>query len=297
MRDVVFRRGVVDATGARHRRATVRPLTGREEGWLTGGPLGAGDASALLAACTTRLGGYHDVTAGLVALLTRGDRARLALALRRLMCGDQLVLTLTCPNGSCGEQADLELRVTDLLVDGADPVQPEPEEVSVATPDGTARVRAPLGVDDEAVEAAPLPAGLCPGAERDARSALLWSRLVLDLDGAGPPSPAGWLTLGGETRQHLARAVVELDSTLDLFIVTACPACGTALEVELDPFDLLARELGLGSSRLLAEVHSLAFHYGWSEDAVLDLPRTRRWAYLELLRNQLEGRPLVDAWS
>jgi hypothetical protein len=44
-------------------------------------------------------------------------------------------------------------------------------------------------------------------------------------------------------------------------------------------------------------VHSLAFHYGWSEEAVLDLPRARRWAYLELLRNQLEGRPLVDLWS
>ena len=60
---------------------------------------------------------------------------------------------------------------------------------------------------------------------------------------------------------------------------------------------MLARELGLGSNRLLAEIHSLAFHYGWSEDAVLDLPRPRRWAYLELLRNQLEGRPLVGLWS
>jgi hypothetical protein len=54
------------------------------------------------------------------------------------------------------------------------------------------------------------------------------------------------------------------------------------------------REVGASAGRLLAEVHFLAFHYGWSEGEILDLPRTHRWRYLELLRNQLEGRPLVD---
>ena len=61
------------------------------------------------------------------------------------------------------------------------------------------------------------------------------------------------------------------------------------------PVDLLARSLATGEQRLLAEVHSLAFHYGWSEADILALPRPRRFAYLELLRDQLEGRPLTGA--
>lgn len=294
MPDVVLRRGLIDETGARHRRASIRPLTGREEEALAGEPLDAHGASELLAACTARLGGYHDVTPELTSMLSRGDRSRLALAIRRLMSGDQLVLTVTCPAPGCRELADLELRVGDLLGDVGGP---EPEDVEVATRDGLVRVRPPIGLDDEAV-AQGAGAGSEPGTPgSDARSAALWGRLVVDVGGRGPLGPGGWAALGEETRQHVARALAELDSTLDLAFVTSCPSCGAWMELELDPFELLSRELGLGAGRLLAEVHCLAFHYGWSEEAVLDLPRARRWAYLELLRNQLEGRPLVDLWS
>lgn len=283
--DVVLRRGLVDETGARHRRTALRPLTGREEVSLATGAAEA-EASALLAACVTRLGGYREVGEQHVAALSRGDRWRLALALRRLMVGDQVVLTLTCPNPDCRQLADLVLRVSELL---DVPPEAEDEVFDVETPDGRLRLRPPTGLDDEACEAA--------GGGRDQQSDLLWSRLVLDLDGRGPLDGAGWRTLRPETRQAAAAALADGESLLDLAFVSPCPECGTWIEVELDPFDLLARELGLGASRLLAEVHCLAFHYGWSEDAILDLPRSRRWSYLELLRNQLEGRPLGDLWS
>ena len=69
------------------------------------------------------------------------------------------------------------------------------------------------------------------------------------------------------------------------------------MELDLDPMALLARELHTSADRLAAEVHCIAFHYHWSEDAILALPRTRRWKYLDLLRRELEGRPLVDGWS
>ena len=70
-------------------------------------------------------------------------------------------------------------------------------------------------------------------------------------------------------------------------------SCSAWFELELGPADLLAWELGLGSDRLFAEVHLLAFSYHWSEEAILALPRERRWRYLELLRRQGEGRPLL----
>jgi hypothetical protein len=65
------------------------------------------------------------------------------------------------------------------------------------------------------------------------------------------------------------------------------------MEVELHPAELLARELRLGGDRLPAEVHVLAWYYGWSEAEILALPRTRRWTYLELVKRQVEGRPLI----
>jgi hypothetical protein len=120
------------------------------------------------------------------------------------------------------------------------------------------------------------------------RAAVLWDRL---LDACDAPAP--WPALSPVTRHTLARALAETGTLPDLLFVSACPVCGVLVELELDPFDLLARELSLGADRLLAEVHCMAFHYGWSEDAVLSLPRARRWRYLELLRRQLEGRPLT----
>jgi hypothetical protein len=286
MREVVLRRGLVDETGARHRRAALRPLTGREEATLAGGPLDARVASELLAASAVRLGGYREVPDALTAALSRGDRWRLGLALRQLMVGDRLVLTMTCPDPDCRELADLDLLISDLLGEVGDP---EVEEISVDTEDGAVRVRPPTGLDDEACESV--------GGDRETRSAELWSRLVVDVAGAGPVDPDGWRALRPGTREAVAAALAELGGILDLSFLSPCPACGAWIEVELDPFELLAREVGLGAGRLLAEVHCLAFHYGWSEDAILELPRTRRWRYLELLRNQLEGRPLVDLWS
>jgi hypothetical protein len=53
----------------------------------------------------------------------------------------------------------------------------------------------------------------------------------------------------------------------------------------------------VSSARLEAEVHCLAFHYHWPEADILALPRPRRWRYLELVRRELEGSPLLDGWS
>ena len=286
VRDVVLRRGIVDETGARHRRAAIRPLTGREEAGLAARHFDAATASELLAACTTRLGGYRTVTGDLTAALSRGDRWRLALALRQVMVGDRLIVTVTCPDPDCGELADLDLRVGDLVgaADGA-----EPETVTVEAGGVVVRFRPPTGLDDEAVESTP--------GDRAQRAAALWSRIVVDVDGTGPVDAAGWLALPAATRHAVAAALAGHDEVLDLTFLSPCPECGAWIELELDPFSLLGRELGLGAGRLLAEVHCLAFHYGWSEDAILDLPRSRRWGYLELLRNQLEGRPLVERWG
>jgi hypothetical protein len=283
---VTLPHGLWDEGGACHRRATLRALSGREELMLGSSPeLDPAAASALLATCLRRVGGYDRVDASLAAALTRDDRSFLALRLRAQLYGDRLSIIARCPSPRCGQQADMDLRISELAPEPADDAAPPPDAVSVDTPSGRATVRHPTGEDDAAVHAAAAPA-------RE-RAALLWARLA-ELDGQ-PLSAAAWSALPGPTRGAVALALAEARRLPDLSFVARCPACRAWLELTIDPFALLARELATRTDRLMAEVHCFAFHYGWSEAEALALPRPRRWRYLELMRRELDGRPLLDA--
>ena len=287
LHEVELRRGLIDETGARHRRAVLRPLSGWQEASL-GASDHALDARAvhhLLAECIERLGGYQEVDTQHTAGLSRGDRERLALELRAMMFGDRLLISPRCPNPACAELADIDLSIRDILSEASDA---EPEWLEADTPEGVAQFRPPTGIDDEVCEA-------YSGTRQD-RIALLWSRLVYRVGDLTPVPPEVWLTLQPATRQVIALALAESQKGPDLCFVSRCPSCGAGMELDLDPFALLAREFRLGADRLLVEAHCLAFHYGWGEDQIFALPRTRRWRYLELLRNQLEGYSLIDTW-
>lgn len=285
--------GVVDAAGARHRRARVRVPTGREEAWLDeaapapGDPATADAVDEVLAAVVARLGGYADVSPELLGVLTRGDRRRLLLAVLAVLEGDELRLAARCPNPDCREVAEVVLSVADVL--GPDPVDPLPTGVRVPTADGALTVRAPRAADDRAgIEAA---AG--------------WAALVTADDGADPLHPTGltpdaWARLAPASRAAVAEALAALldDADPATAAVARCPACGAWIEMDPDPADLLAQALRRAAGRLPAEVHALAYHYGWSEADVLGLPRARRHRYLDLLVRELEGRPLTgpEGW-
>jgi hypothetical protein len=277
--------GLFDDGGDCHRSVELRPLAGREELILAGArERGSRAVSALLATLVARLGGYDEVDAGLTAALTRGDRDVLLLSVRAALYGDRIGLIVRCANPACRAPADVDVFTHELVPAATDPPRARFE---VATAAGTARVREPTGADDAAIEDA-------AGAARE-RAALLWARLT-ELDGRAL-SPADWLALPAPARHAVALALAEQGRAPDLVLVARCPACAALLEVELEPFTLLARELQAGGDRLLAEVHALAFHYHWSEADILALPRPRRWRYLELLARELDGKPLIDGWT
>jgi hypothetical protein len=295
---VALATGVLDGSGLHHRRARLRALTGRDEALLAEGPDGPtpDDVDALLAATVQRLGGYADDEVGphLVAHLTRGDRSRLLLTLRATLAGTELRLATACPNPDCPEVPEVVLALADVLALPS-PAGPGGDAAVVATAEGSFRVRLPRGSDDAAA-AAGAPAR---------RPAVLWARLVEraepddDGDGAAPArlAPDDWDRLAGSTRAALAAALADLREAAgdpDLAVVARCPGCGAWLEIEADAADVLRRTTSTGTDRLLAETHCLAFFYGWSEDTILDLPRARRHRYLDLLRRQVEGRPLLD---
>jgi hypothetical protein len=275
--DIALARGLIDSAGARHRRVRLRPLSGvvelefAERG-NTLVTLDSEEAHDFLASLTARIGGFDQPSPEIVAGLSRGDRARLALACRSMLLGDTIVLIVQCQVAGCAALADLSLQVSTLL---GDLTVPQPLELLVKTAVGELSVRPPTGEDLRFANG-----------DNDA----LWGQIVSDSGGA--LGALGWRALDRDTSQAVVIALAGLDACADLAFVMACPQCGGWIEVELDPLDLLVRSLSSGEHRLLAEVHSLAFHYGWSETEILNLSRPRRLVYLELLRNQIEGRPL-----
>lgn len=275
--------GLFDADGVCHREVALRALTGHEELMLAHAENGARAVSDLLVSVIERIGDYERIDRELVAALTRGDRQTIVLHLRAGLYGDRLSLVVRCANPACAALSDVDLRISELL---PAPATPRPH-ITCETASGIVNVHEPTGADDEAVAAH-------AGARAD-RVALLWSRLV-EIDGKRV-TPAEWASLPAPTRHALALALADDMRTPELAFIAPCPTCRAHIELVLDPFALLARELRIGGDRLFAEVHSIAFHYHWPESEILSLPRTRRWRYLELLARELEGRPILDAWS
>jgi hypothetical protein len=275
--------GLFDQDGACHRTALLRPLTGQEELMLADAQADPSALSELLAALLARLGDYERVDGTLASALTRGDRQVLVLRLRAGLYGDRIALVVRCPNPDCRALADVDLRIADMI---PGPAEPRPW-IECDTPDGGAQVREPTGADDEFL--------VRQDGSRAERAALLWSRLVV-LDGR-PLGDGQWPALNDATRHAIALALAEGSRAPELVFLARCPDCAAVVELVIDPFALLARELRAGGDRLLAEVHALAFHYHWPEGAILALPRPRRWRYLELLARELEGRPLLEGWS
>ena len=91
---------------------------------------------------------------------------------------------------------------------------------------------------------------------------------------------------GGEARSRLdaARARFEgLNAASELRCTLRCPHCGHEEKWDLDPPHFLWEQACHAARHLLADIHTLAFHYGWSEEAIAGMSPRRREAYLELL--------------
>ena len=65
-------------------------------------------------------------------------------------------------------------------------------------------------------------------------------------------------------------------------VTTICPACKTSVQARIDPLEFAFPT----TQSVLAEVHTLAAAYHWSEEAILTLPRGRRRTYANLIRRE-----------
>jgi hypothetical protein len=84
-------------------------------------------------------------------------------------------------------------------------------------------------------------------------------------------------------RDALSDAIAERDPQAEIELDVACPACRTAFSVVFDTAAFFLQELDGRAAQLVQDVHTLAWHYHWSERDILRMPRRRRARYLELV--------------
>jgi hypothetical protein len=258
--------GLVFDDGRTLGRAELRPLTGREEEWVTqhADTSSAKMTTRILSSCFVRLENVP-VDPDIIGKLLVGDRDFLILQLRRMTLGDRFAAVFSCP--ACERRMDVEFLAQDIFV------APRPQSALTYTwqlddQRPPIRFRLPNGADQEAV------ADLFPEEAVD----VLLARCVVD-DGGIPPTRA--------EREAVIAEMDRLAPQIDLELDLNCPECGHSFTTPFDCTAFFFSEIRAQSRHLMREVHYLALHYHWSEAELLGLQRDRRRGYLALLNETL----------
>jgi hypothetical protein len=189
------------------------------------------------------------------------------LALRRSWVGDVIRTDTLCPAPGCRERIDVSFGIADYL--------------------GHHQPRRPRGVTETSG------AGWFTLPRAQVRFRIPTVADLLAASGASRPEQvlSSRCVEAPEMSRALARrldhALTALAPSLDDHIGGACPACGHVVAMRFDPLSYVLAELRDAFSSVYLEVHALAATYGWPEDAILALPRSRRRRYASAIA---EGR-------
>ncbi|MGK2914865.1 MAG: hypothetical protein ACSLE5_10535 [Porticoccaceae bacterium] len=102
----------------------------------------------------------------------------------------------------------------------------------------------------------------------------LAQRLCADADGELPVLTPAQVSL-------VESALEQADAATDIALNFCCAHCDAGWQTGFDIGDYLWREIDARAQGLLADVHTLARAYGWSERDVLALSDARRAAYID----------------
>lgn len=190
----------------------------------------------------------------------------LAVALARNYAeqfADNAAGTLACPG--CGEVLDVEVPVALVATAGAS------DESVVTTPGGqTVRLRVPSTRDV-----------LAATDDIDVAAALLARAIVADEE---PVDDGGERALSAADRAALESALDSMAGAAAVSVRADCPLCATTVSAPVDIADFVWERIAQRAPALLADVATLAAHFGWAQDAILSLTPLRRDAYLALVR-------------
>jgi hypothetical protein len=241
------------------RRAFLRPLTGADEV--------AADAGALALLDRVLMPGPRAIRPGEAARLPVADRDRLLAALQRDAFGDRIEADAPCRD--CARPFAVAFSLAALL-DAQRPQRPG----GVDGPDaagcyrlGGVAFRLPTSEDLDDVVAR---------AEGDPRADLL-GRCIVEGRGSGREAA-------------IEAAMAALGPTLDTDVATICPHCATEQSVRFAIDRYLLKCLANERRFLLQETHRIARAYGWSQDAIMALPRRDRQDLVRLIEAERQGQ-------
>jgi hypothetical protein len=292
-RERVLPAGYIDAQGQVHKLIELTPLTGREEELLTQNDYPTATlVTEVLSRCVRRIGSISDVTPSIMRELLVADRQYLLLMLRQLTFGDRVQASLPCPWPDCGKGVDIDFLISKIPVTECSELrrhyQLEIDGGNVAETLGlrpaeklTVKYRLPNGGDQEAVLDNPQR----PEIER---MSMLFSRCILMVNEMERPAPEWIMRLPPDIRMQIEQAVESRAPNLELSMEIDCPECRRIFVAPFELQDFFFAELKQGSDLLFREVHYLAFHYHWSEQEIMAMPRKHRRHYIEVLAGEIE---------
>jgi len=200
-----------------------------------------------------------------LAAMPVGRRDASLVELRARLFGDAFTGVTSCP--ACSESIELTF--------GIDEVRREPAPhapLSIREGPYSVELRVPTTADLAAIERE---------TELDSARRALFARCVARAT-RGDDS-IGADELPADVEEAAITAMANADPQADVMLPVDCPGCE---QTWLEPFDIVSflwAELSVLARRLLADVHTLAAAYGWSESDILSLSPARRNAYLEML--------------
>jgi len=217
--------------------------------------------------------GEDGVSPGRQALLDLPVSARTEslLALAELSNPRPLEWSFRCGNPSCGSENEFELSFAE-LAECADRTRLETSAETEV--DGIRlQLRRPTGRDQLSWEES----GGAPSAE------VVLQTLVSAAD-SGPSNPLERLPLE-RIATVVDRVMGDFDPLAAFELEAVCPVCGSATKTAVELANAALERLAAEQAELLVEIHLLASHYHWDEEAIVRLPAWRRRFYLQ----QIDG--------
>lgn len=272
--DALLPYGLVTPNGDRYRNIRLGPLNGHGELESSDDANPIRAVLGLLEHSLDTLGPYSraELGEGILGRLLPLDRDFLAVQLIRETFGDVTYVVVKCPHEDCGEKLELAPDLSSVEAKAL----PEQLVCEVPLSDGRRiHLRLPCSADQKALHDAP----------PDQRNLLLLRRCRVDGDGTLTEHELD--RLDAVEMGRLTASLLDRSPTLDLTAILECGECGRPFTFTYHPGEQLLASLRATRSQILREIHTLAFHYSWSLGEILDLPRTRRRQFLELIEEEL----------
>ena len=189
-----------------------------------------------------------------------GKKSTALIRLYQRWFGEHLLACVDCE--SCGETLEVNVNASDLLISDEDGDVPR-----VISLDDGAKMHLPRYSDLRKIDNV-----------RDEKKAVLMLLRSCLLDG---DEMCDEVVIG--YKEQVEQVIEKYDHLALIDFELKCDACGHVYQSVFDIGLFLMKNMSSLALKILHDVHSLARHYGWNEDVILNMSVTRRKAYMEMI--------------